>query len=149
MPGYKAHLTGGAALGGGTIAAAVYFSYLPNDVWLLSALFAIAVMASLFPDTDTESKGQNFFYSIMAITDILLIVNHYYQWAAILGLFAMLPALGKHRGWTHTWWAMLIVPAPLIALPWIFFRETWVVTLPFYLAAVVGYFSHLLLDREF
>ena len=149
MPGYKAHLAGGAALGASSIAAAVYFAYLPTDIWMLTVLFAIALMASLFPDTDTESKGQNLFYGLMAVTDLFLIVNQYYEWAAILGLFAMLPALGRHRGWTHTWWAMLLVPAPIMLLPWILFRQEWMTTLPFYLAAVVGYFSHLLLDREF
>lgn len=149
MPGYKTHMAGGAGAATAALAAGMYLKWYSASPLVMAALISISTMAALFPDTDTESKGQNFFYGLMAATDIVLIVNKYYEWAAILGLFAMLPALGKHRGWTHTWWAMLLVPAPLIALPWAFFRTPVEVTAPFYLAAVVGYFSHLLLDWEF
>lgn len=149
MPGYKAHLAGGAVLSGAILAACIWLEFYEPQPLMAAALIAIAMMAALFPDTDTESKGQNFFYGLMAFTDLILLVNKEYEWAAILGLFAMLPAVGKHRGWTHTWWAMLIVPLPIIILPMAFFHARWEDLLPFYLAAVVGYLSHLALDREF
>ena len=64
-----------------------------------------------------------------------------------LGLFAILPILGKHRGWTHTYWAMLLIPSPLLVLPMVLFPEAAPLSgLPFYGAAVVGYFSHLFMD---
>lgn len=142
-------MAGGATLGAVALGASLYTETYTASPMVMAALIAISTMAALFPDTDTESKGQNFFYAIMACTDVVLIVNKYYEWAAILGLFAMLPPLGKHRGWTHTWWAMLLVPAPLVALPWVFFRTPLEAVFPYYAAAVIGYFSHLLLDWEF
>ncbi|GFM33116.1 metal-dependent hydrolase [Desulfovibrio subterraneus] len=149
MPGYQAHMIAGAGMAGGIIGGATYMGWISTDPMSTAILVTIATLAALFPDCDTESKGQNFFYAIMAVTDIALIIYEHYKWASILGLFAMLPALGKHRGWTHTWWAMLLVPLPIMALPWVFFRTSWEETLPYYLAAVVGYLSHLILDREF
>lgn len=111
-----------------------------------AALVALAVMFGLWPDVDTNSKGQKFFYGIFLAVDLFLIVTEHYREAAYLGLFALLPALSKHRGWTHTWWAMLIIPAPLFILPYMLMPEQPFVGLPFYGAAVIGYFSHLLMD---
>jgi len=115
----------------------------------LLALLCISLLASLFPDVDTDSKGQNLFYSLLAALDLGLMIKGLYKWAAILGFCAMLPALGHHRGWTHTWWAMLLVPSVILVLPMIFYSISIEKLLPFYLAAVIGYFSHLLLDRKF
>ena len=75
-----------------------------------------------------------------------MILTQRYEAAAYLGLFAILPVLGKHRGWTHTWWAMLLIPAPLLLLPGLYFPERPFAPLPLYGAAVVGYFSHLYID---
>ncbi len=103
-------------------------------------------MFALWPDVDTDSKGQKLFYSIFFAVDVVLIASRNYEWAAYLGLFCILPALGRHRGWTHTFWAMLLIPAPLLALPALLMPERPLAGLPFYGAAVVGYFSHLVFD---
>nr|WP_245168188.1 metal-dependent hydrolase [Desulfobaculum xiamenense] len=113
------------------------------------ALMAVAILASLFPDVDTDSKGQRLFYAILVLADLTLMWFGKYRWAAILGFVAMLPAVGHHRGWTHTWWAMLVVPLPIVLLPAWFFGTAAVVLVPFYAAAVLGYLSHLILDRLF
>ena len=94
----------------------------------------------------SNSKGQNLFYSIFFTIDVVLIAMREFQWAAYLGLFAILPVLGKHRGWTHTYWAMLLIPSPLLVLPYLLFPDRPFAGLPFYGAAVVGYFSHLFMD---
>jgi membrane-bound metal-dependent hydrolase YbcI (DUF457 family) len=79
-----------------------------------------------------------------------LIYQNFYRWAAWLGLIAMLPALGHHRGWTHTWWAMLAVGLPIAVIPQVLLGADSInVFLPFYAAFTLGYFSHLLLDWEF
>ncbi|MEM0962198.1 MAG: metal-dependent hydrolase, partial [Bacteroidota bacterium] len=93
-----------------------------------------------------NSKGQNLFYSIFFVVDVVLIGAQKFEEAAYLGLFCILPALGKHRGWTHSYWAMLLIPSPLLILPYLFAPERPLVGLPFYGAAVVGYFSHLVMD---
>ncbi len=150
MPGYKTHLTGGAVVSGGALAGLLYLGYYEPEPLAAASLIAIAMMASLFPDVDTSSMGRKLFYAIMAFTDLVLIVNKHYEWAALLGLFAMLPAVGNHRGWTHTWWAMLVVPLPIMLIPLALYPDaSWQEPAPYYAAAVLGYFSHLALDRKF
>lgn len=149
MPGYKAHITGAAVAGGGTLAGVWWMDWYRPTPLLGAALVAVSVLAGLFPDVDTHSKGRKFFYGILAAVDVVLMVNEEFKWAAILGFCAMLPAVGNHRGWTHTWWAGLLVPVVILSLPFAFFQTDWRVLLPFFLAAVIGYYSHLGLDREF
>jgi len=149
MPGYKAHLVGGMGFTALAVAGGIYKGWFDFNVLEIAALLFIGCLGALFPDVDTDSKGQNIFYFLLASLDLSLMIKKYYKWAAILGFMAMLPALGKHRGWTHTVWAMVLVPFPLIILPMIFYKIPLEKLLPFYLAAVLGYFSHLLLDRKF
>jgi membrane-bound metal-dependent hydrolase YbcI (DUF457 family) len=103
-------------------------------------------MFGLWPDVDTDSKGQSLFYWIFVLVDTFLIVTQRFEAAAYLGFFALLPALGHHRGWTHTWWAMLLIPSPLLLWPYLNWPDRPLVGLPFYGAAVVGYLSHLYMD---
>ena len=155
MAGYKGHVAG---------AIAFYAVYLAGLVFVFSVdqayarfseleiigyplvLLGLCVMFGLWPDVDTNSKGQNLFYTIFFLVDVMLIATRRFEQAAYLGLFCILPALGKHRGWTHTYWAMLLIPLPLLVLPYVLFPETPLAGLPFYGAAVVGYFSHLFMD---
>jgi len=126
------------------------FSWFTLDPLVASGLTGFCLLGALFPDVDTDSKGQRIYYVIFAAVDLGLILQKHYIWAAWLGFFAMLPAIGSHRGWTHTWWAMLIVPFPILAIP--FFiqgNEALRVFAPYYVAFATGYFSHLLLDGEF
>ncbi len=150
MPGYKGHLNGGLIFGTLAISAAVFLGYLALSPLLLIGLLGFCLLGALFPDVDTDSKGQNLFYVLLIIVDCGLIYHQHYLWAAWLGLFAMMPALGHHRGWTHTWWAMLLVPLPIIIIPFIFFKGNNLdFFLRFYAAFTFGYFSHLALDRKF
>ncbi len=149
MPQYKAHLVGGTLTGGLALGTAWYLDIYRPEPLLAAGLICISAMASLFPDVDTSSMARKFFYGLLAILDAVLLVNGYYKWAAILGLAAMLPAIGDHRGWTHTWWAMLLTPAVILAVPLLLYNLPWEMLAPYYIAAVVGYFSHLALDREF
>lgn len=155
MAGYRGHLVG---------ASTFFLIYLAGLVYLFSfdaayrqfttleqvamplALFGLCLMFGLWPDVDTDSKGQNLFYTIFFLVDVILIATSQFQFAAYLGLFASLPALGPHRGWTHTWWAMLVIPSPFLILPYYFVPNKPLIGLPFYGAAVVGYLSHLWMD---
>ena len=152
MPGYKEHLSGGMAIGALGISAAVLLGYLAVDVLQLAGLWGVCLLGALFPDIDTDSKGQNLFYTGLIVIDAFLIYHSCYRWAAWLGLMAMLPALGHHRGWTHTWWAMLVVPLPIVIIPYMLFNDQNVSVLlseKYYAAFALGYFSHLLMDRKF
>lgn len=148
MPGYKGHLAGGAVAGAAILGGAVWSGLYAPSFTQMAVLGGLALLGALFPDVDTDSKGQHLFYLMLVVLDLALLWKGYFKWAAILGLAAMFPALGSHRGWTHTWWAMLLVPLPLVLLPvWLYGVEPESV-LPLYLAVVTGYASHLLLDRR-
>lgn len=150
MPGYKGHLNGALISGAVLIGAAVAMGYLSKDLLQLAGLMGFCLLGALFPDIDTDSKGQNLFYTGLIVIDGILIYHQHYRWAAWVGLFAMLPALGHHRGWTHTWWAMLVVPLPIVIIPYLFFNGDGIALFKnFYAAFTLGYFSHLLLDRKF
>ncbi|HSH56234.1 MAG TPA: metal-dependent hydrolase [Candidatus Limnocylindrales bacterium] len=154
MPGYKGHIAGGAVLNVGYIAAlttvplAAFTPYVgvTGDATLLVGLFVCAMLFALFPDVDTNSKGQDIFIGLALIVDVLLILNGFYVLAAYLGLLAMTPVIGKHRGWTHSKPAMLLVPLPIVLIPYLFNQSVTATMWLFYGAAVTGYFSHLLLD---
>lgn len=150
MPGYKGHLLGGFFFAVMGLVGAVLLGWLGGDPLIAAGLIGFCLLGALFPDVDTDSKGQRLYYVVFAAVDLGLIIRHYYMWSAWLGFFAMLPAIGSHRGWTHTWWAMLLVPLPILIMPLILLgAEAVVGFLPFYVAYVIGYFSHLLLDGEF
>lgn len=154
MANYRGHIVGGLAAG---IVVAVGVSWVPIDQmaeaagllqdWqALAALFVLAILFGLFPDVDTNSKAQDIFFGIAFVVNILLIVNGHIQAAAYLGLIAMLPIIGHHRGWTHSKWAMVIVPLPILLIPYLYNQANLPIAAIFYSAAVAGYFSHLLLD---
>ncbi|MCW7753371.1 metal-dependent hydrolase [Desulfobotulus sp. H1] len=149
MPGYKAHVSFGFISGLLCIAALFFWSIYRPSPETMAVLMGLCLIGSLTPDVDTDSKGQNLVYTLLILFDLFLILKGEYKWAAILGFCAMLPALGHHRGWTHSWWAMLLIPLPILAAPVFIFHQSWQMALPYYLAVVLGYFSHLLLDRKF
>lgn len=156
MAGYKGHITGATVFGGGYLAFLAYvfsvdaayrqFTVLEQVGYPLM-LLTLSLLFGLWPDVDTDSKGQEVFYSIFFVVDLFLVVTEQFRAAAYLGLVAVLLVLSRHRGWTHTWWAMLLVPSPLLILPYMHVPERPLVGLPFYGAAVVGYLSHLVVDR--
>ncbi len=149
MPGYKAHLLCGVAVGAGAVFAARALDvYRPEPLQML-ALTAITAAAALFPDVDTNSVARRFFYGLLAALDIVLISHKRYEWAALVGLASMLPAIGDHRGWTHTWWAMLAVPLVIFAVPASLFGVEPRLLVPYLSATVLGYGTHLVLDRQF
>lgn len=155
MANFRGHIAGAGVFFTGYLALIAYvysinaayqqFSALELLIYPL-ALFALTLAFGLWPDVDTNSKGQNFFYALFLGVDLFLIATEHYKEAAFLGLFALLPIVGKHRGWTHSWWAMVLIPSPLLVLPYMMFPERPLIGVPFYGAAVVGYLSHLFMD---
>ncbi len=148
MPGYKGHLTGGIVIGSLFVGAVALIGRDVGNPLEFIPLLSFCLLGALFPDTDTDSKGQNLFYAIFVIVDLTLIYRHEYRLAAWLGLFSMLPALGHHRSWTHSWLAMALVGSPILIIPTIFLGVSQLDPfLSLYFSFTLGYFSHLLLDR--
>jgi len=151
MSSYKGHLFGGMLF---FIPLAVvlvlFFDYqkLTKLEFLLQAgiLFSITLLFALWPDVDIKSKGQLLFYRMFLALDVVLIVTQKIHEAAFLGLFAMLPLIGRHRGWTHSLWAAFLIPTPFLFLPLFYAGKPLNIGLPYYLAAVFGYLSHRFMD---
>jgi len=158
MSSYKGHIAGAMVF---FILFIVALSYifvkdklsLSSIVINIIVLFWITILFALWPDVDIRSKGQWIFYRLFFLADASLILFgyfrsdvFYYKAAALLGFFALLPIIGKHRGWTHSIWAAVFLPSPILFVPIIFEKETTLIGLPYYLAAEVGYFSHLVID---
>lgn len=154
MANYRGHIAGGLAAG---TLYAVALSNIPvqrfaetagllEDWQALAALFVLSMLFALFPDIDTNSKGQDIFVGLAFIVDVLLIIGGNLQAAAYLGLIAMLPIISHHRGWTHSKLAMFAVPLPLLIVPYLHNENILPISIIYYGAAVAGYFSHLLLD---
>ena len=155
MADFRGHLWGGAAatlLAGALCVAGLWWteslaSYRTLDVWpKVLLLIAIGMLSACFPDVDTESKSQRLFYRLLILLDLWFILIGDYRTAALLGLGAMLPLLGKHRGWTHTWLAMLLVPALFLLVPMYLNQTVESFPIVCYVVSVSAYASHLILD---
>lgn len=134
------------------------------------ACFTIALLFGLFPDVDIKSKSQRIFYSLLFVLNLSLLLFQRYLESAILGLFAILPILSKHRGWTHSRITMILLPGVFLVIPLYVeysgnlvgwkdlpelldslvayenFDETIRSGIAFYVAGLIGYASHLFLD---
>lgn len=154
MANYKGHITGGTLMGAVYVLA---IQAAPGDLlvktngimsnWqFIAALFIVSILFGLWPDVDTNSKGQDIFFALAFSADVILIATGRLEAAAYLGLLGMTPILGKHRGWTHSKIAMLLVPLPIVLVPYANKSEILPTALLVYGAAVAGYFSHLLFD---
>ena len=144
---YKTHLAGGVFAFVIYLAVlAVFFSYKPTYATLI--WFGLCILGSIWPDIDTNSTAQKLFYGFFLVLDLIFLIAGQYKKAAILGLFALLPIIGKHRGWTHSISAAFIIPSPLIVLP-VVKPDLNVGGLEYYIPVVIGYLSHLVLDKEF
>lgn len=132
--------------------------------------FAVAVLFGLWPDVDIKSKSQKIFYSVLfALNLVLIVFLQKYLESALLGLFAMLPIMSKHRGWTHAKTTMILLPSVFLLIPVYSAHSEWARDgnladllnamlewdglmdalrsgVPFYVASFIGYASHLHLD---
>lgn len=154
MASYRGHLWGALIFFIPFVILLIFFfdfyrQPLPMLLAQVVILLGITMLFALFPDIDIKSKGQRIFYLIFFCVDILLIATGHWREAAFLGLFAMLPLITEHRGWTHSFWAALIIPLPFLLLPIWFAKAGWKAGLPYYLAAVTGYLSHRFMDGIF
>lgn len=154
MANYKGHIAGGVLV---SVLYVGVISFVPVEQFaeaagllgswqVLLSVFIIGMLFALFPDVDTNSKAQDIFFGIVFPLDILLIWQGYLQAAAYLGLIAMLPILGHHRGWTHKKWSAFVIPLPILLIPYLYNDQILPMSMVYYGAAVLGYLSHLLLD---
>ena len=146
MPGYRAHIFGGAAvaLAG---AGVLYSMGWERNVVTLSGMGGACLAGALFPDIDTDSKAQRLFYLVLLALDAWLLYARRIHAAAWLGVGAILPGLVPHRGLTHTVTAAILLSAGIAFLPYLIMGLDWRMLWPFGAAFGAGVLSHLLLDQ--
>ena len=141
-----------------------------RDIVKIIGCFVVAVLFGLWPDVDIKSKSQKIFYTVLfALNVVLIVFFQKYLESALLGLFAMLPIMSKHRGWTHAKVTMILLPGVFLLIPiyaaysewetngtlidaltalreWEGLMEAIRSGFPFYVASFIGYATHLHLD---
>ncbi|MEE3261503.1 MAG: hypothetical protein VX290_01565 [Candidatus Latescibacterota bacterium] len=157
----RGHLLGGVVAGASVAGVGTLTGHLHGPAefnwWVVAGT---GVFFSLFPDVDTDSLPRRWFYRAVVVALVGLVwmgESRLGNWLAIL---AMLPLLDHHRGWTHGRW-MPLLGAGLLGLGAAFaFRTEPLSVTSFYghggsvgvvyfVAAVVGWYTHLLLDGLF
>lgn len=146
MPGYRTHL------GGGVASAVILYCVLPIPPVLLERIiecFVCALAGSLFPDVDTKSKGQKYFYSVLAVVAVVLLYARHYRVVAFVSVASFVPLLVPHRGLLHRAW--FVAGVPLALYGWYVLTtgtvsyRLWHDTVFF----IAGALSHLYLDLGF
>ena len=148
MSNFKGHIIGGVAAGIGISAANFYFK---NPLQISSefypVLFGSTLFGAMFPDTDIGSTSRKYIYFIFLLAAGYFFIEKQYYHCGIIGLFAILPAISSHRGWTHSKLAMIGIPAAVVSFL-VMFNVPFNLLYACYLYCVSGYASHLFLDRK-
>ncbi len=119
------------------------------------AVAATGLFFALFPDVDTDSLPRRWFYRAVVVGLVSLAWLGEQRLGLWLAILSMLPLLDHHRGWTHGRWMPLVVPAILGVGAAVVLREQPFVDrltaldVIYYVAAAVGWYTHLLLDGLF
>ena len=115
---FQAHLQGGLVAGSIAVGVALGTGYAEwqSDAWqrfldqpldfgqpisLLLSVFVTAVFMALFPDLDTTSVPQRWFFRAMFVTLAILYFQKELEVFCLLAFVTLLPVMHKHRGWTH------------------------------------------------
>ena len=161
---FRGHLVGGVLAGGCCAAAALRWGYVAADDFVaLAGVGGTAVFFALFPDFDTASVPQRWFFRAVFVALVYLGGTGQFELATLVGLLSVLPLLDHHRGWTHWKASPLLVPLFLGAVyEYWRARHAWVDGFDWtniggvlkghvvYLgASIVGWYTHLLLDGQF
>ena len=161
---FKRHLTSGVVVGVGIAAGAVYYGYIDgDDLQTQVAVAGTALFFALFPDLDTSSVPQRWFFRLVFCGMLVLGWTERYELATLVGILSLLPLLDHHRGWTHWKVSPLVVSLLLGAtyeywlarnafvgeFDWANVRTLiqghWI----FLCACIIGWYTHLLLDGRF
>lgn len=110
-------------------------------------VFPIVFFFSLFPDLDTDSIPRRWSYRILFLILVYLGYMQLYKEAYFLSIISITPLLDKHRGWTHQIWAPIAFVIALIVFYDSFISEAKLDYWRLYLAIIIGWYTHIFLDR--
>ena len=161
---FRGHLICGALVGVGMAEGAVHFAYAERgDYATWGALFATTTFFSLFPDLDTASVPQRWFFRCVFALLLYLGWNEEYDLATLVAILSLLPLLDHHRGWTH-WEVSPLIVSVLLGAAYEYWRArhaflgdfSWENVqglirghVVYLLACIVGWYTHLVLDGRF
>lgn len=153
---FKGHVTGGAISSSIVFVSSYFLAISITEIAEPIVLAFICFFMSLFPDFDTASIPQRWFYRALLVLVIYLYSLSEYEMIALCAFIAPLPLLHKHRGWTH-WKITPFVISIIIVLLYDqekgLLEQDVVVTVMnyamFVVAVVSGHYTHLLLDSKF
>ena len=143
MPGYKTHLIGGAVVAVPMICMLLSYA---QSVTVVATWFVFALAGSLFPDVDTKSKGQKWFYRLVLVLLLALLFQNKFRLFVTLALFAAIPLVVNHRGLFHRLWFVVLLPlAVTIIFSWYLphYSHDATIAMIFFIAGTI---SHLILD---
>ena len=161
---FKGHLVGGVIAGVGLAGISIQLGYIPpQDVNRWVGVGATTVFFSLFPDLDTSSVPQRWFFRGVLLLLFYLGWSGHYELATLVGMLSISPLLHRHRGWTH-WKISPLIAALVLGATYEYWRarHAWVggfswgnvsellqANTLFMVACIVGWYTHLLLDGRF
>jgi hypothetical protein len=160
----KGHLVSGVAVGVGVAVGATHYGYIGADDFNTQvAVAGTALFFSLFPDLDTSSVPQRWFFRLVFGGLLYLGWTERYELATLVGILSLLPLLDHHRGWTH-WKISPLAVSLLLGATYEYWRARhafmgefgwgnvrvlieghWI----FLFACIAGWYTHLLLDGRF
>lgn len=147
MPGYKAHTFG-------SIIIAILALGACNVFYQVTAFKAFewigfAILGGLFPDLDTKSFGQKWFYRILFLIAIVLFSLKQHHLLSVIALIGFIPLLFRHRGMFHSpWFLSAIALGGTFACAYYFPEHQTQVFIDgafFWLGCMI----HLIMDRHF
>jgi len=175
---FRGHLLGGMAAGAIVVGIAAQAgavsiatssarsflnTFLAGEGSALAAggVFLLTVLMSLFPDLDTASVPQRWFYRFAFAVLLLLFLQQQMDLFAAVTFILLAPVLHRHRGWTHSRLTPFVVAMLMVLLLGYFrmprlpdriaidlairlLRDYWIVIL----ACVAGHYTHLVLDAH-
>ena len=175
---FKGHLLGGIVAGVAVVGVAVQVGVVefavstPSDLFqtgfglqngtlAAGGLFVLTLMMSLFPDLDTASVPQRWFFRFAFVLLVVLLLIKQMDIFAVVTLILLLPLLHRHRGWTHSRLTPVVISVFMV-LALVYLRapqmlrglsintivsigqQYWTVML----ACIAGHYTHLLLDAR-
>ncbi len=148
MPNYKGHLFGGVSVFVVILLALTRFAACPSYKTVLEWLF-FCCAGALFPDVDTKSKGQKWYFRILFILLLYAFIKRNMAIVWFVTFSFVIPHIVIHRGIFHRIWFVIAIPLTIGLLLCAHFptcqKIIWYDTLFF----IIGAVSHLWLDLGF
>lgn len=153
---FKGHVTGGLVASSAVTAASIVI--LGGDSIPITSpevIFSLCFFMSLFPDLDTASIPQRWFYRLLLPILIYIYLYQDKDFLFTLSFLSITPLIDRHRGWTH-WKSTPFIVSFLALYSYDLSHGIYAIEknklivnyILFILSVVIGHYTHLLLDSK-